>query len=402
MSHDQKAADTVLLRAARIIGVDRVIESANVLIEQGRISRISETDSLRAPEATVFDLSGLTLWPGFIDVHIHGAAGIDTMQASAEDLAQVSRFLAGQGVTSWLPTLVPSSSRQYESAISAIEEVMRDQQKETEPAGSLRSRALGVHYEGPFVNAAQCGALHREHFRVFGSLCDLETLPTITGNSAVHLMTLAPEIDGGIDLIHELKQRRWVVSIGHTRADLDVLDRALLAGARHMTHFMNAMPALHHRSPGPVGWGLLNDAVTCDVIADGIHIDPMILKLILGFKRGDRVALISDAIAPAGLGDGEYQIWGETIKVENGRTRNASGSIAGSVITMLDAVRLMLSLGVSQPDVARMASLNPARLLGIEGECGSIEEGKRADLVGLDAENNVRFVMIGGCVSVGD
>ena len=402
MSHDQKAADTVLLRAARIIGVDRVIESANALIEKGRISRISETDSLSAPDAAVFDLSGLTLWPGFIDVHIHGAAGIDTMQASAEDLARVSHFLARHGVTSWLPTLVPSSSRQYESAISAIEEVMRDQQKETEQAGSLRSRVLGVHYEGPFVNADQCGALHGEHFRVFGSIRDLETLPTITGNSAVHLMTLAPEIDGGIDLIHELKQRRWIVSIGHTRADLDVLDRALQAGARHMTHFMNAMPALHHRSPGPVGWGLLNDAITCDVIADGIHIDPMILKLILGFKRGDRVALISDAIAPAGLGDGEYQIWGETISVENGRTRNARGNIAGSVITMLDAVRLMLSLGASQPDVARMASLNPARLLGIDGECGSIEEGKWADLVGLDAENNVRFVMIGGRVSVGD
>ncbi len=385
MSHDQKAADTVLLRAARIIGVDRVIESANALIEKGRISRISETDSLSAPDAAVFDLSGLTLWPGFIDIHIHGAAGIDTMQASAEDLARVSHFLARHGVTSWLPTLVPSSPAQYQSAISAIEEVMLEQQKETEQAGSLRSRVLGVHYEGPFVNADQCGALHREHFRVFGSIRDLETLPTITGNSAVHLMTLAPEIAGGIELIRELDRRGWIISIGHTRADLDVLDRALQAGAQHMTHFMNAMPALHHRSPGPVGWGLLNDAITCDVIADGIHIDPMILKLILGFKRGDRVALIS-----------------ETIRVESGRTRNARGNIAGSVITMLDAVRLMLSLGVSQPDVARMASLNPARLLGVDGERGSIEEGKYADFVGLDAENNVRFVMIGGCVSVGD
>src|SRR6266568_1366373 len=153
MSHDQRAEDAVLLKAARIIGVDRVIDNANALIEKGRISHVSETDSLSAPGAAAFDLSGLTLWPGFIDVHIHGAAGIDTMQASAEDLARVSRFLAGQGVTSWVPTLVPSSSRQYESAISAIEEVMREQQKETEPAGSLRSQVLGVHYEGPFVNA---------------------------------------------------------------------------------------------------------------------------------------------------------------------------------------------------------------------------------------------------------
>src|SRR5947207_3209167 len=139
MSHDQKAANTVLLKAARIIGVDRVIESADVLIEKGRISRVSETDSLRAPEAAAIDLSGLTLWPGFIDVHIHGADGVDTMQGRAEGLLQVAKFLARQGVTAWVPTLVPSSSAQYESAISAIEEVMRDQQKETEHAGSLRS-----------------------------------------------------------------------------------------------------------------------------------------------------------------------------------------------------------------------------------------------------------------------
>jgi N-acetylglucosamine-6-phosphate deacetylase len=169
-----------------------------------------------------------------------------------------------------------------------------------------------------------------------------------------------------------------------------------------MTHFMNAMPPLHHRAPGPVGWGLIQDEVTCDVIADGVHLDPAILKLILRQKSAERVSLISDAVAPAGLGDGEYQIWGETIRVENGRTQNARGSIAGSVITMLDAVRMMRSLGATESDAARMASLNPARLLGIDNDCGSIQEGKRADLVALDEDINVRFTMIGGLPSTRD
>jgi N-acetylglucosamine-6-phosphate deacetylase len=159
------------------------------------------------------------------------------------------------------------------------------------------------------------------------------------------------------------------------------------------------MTPLHHRAPGPAGWGLLHDEVTCDVIADGIHIDPMMLKLILRTKTAERVSLISDAIAAAGLGDGDYQVWGERIAVRNGRTQNARGSIAGSVITMLDAVRMMLSLGASEIEVARMASTNPARLLGIDRDCGSIEAGKRADLVALDQDGNVRLTIAGGRVS---
>ena len=213
------------------------------------------------------------------------------------------------------------------------------------------------------------------------------------------MMTLAPEIDGGIDLVKELKKRNWIASIGHTRASPEVLDSALAAGARHMTHFMNAMTPLHHRAPGPVGWGLIHDEVTCDVIADGVHIDPSILQLILRNKTAERVSLISDAIAAAGLGDGDYEIWGEKIAVKNGRTQNARGSIAGSVITMLDAVRMMLSLGVTECEVARMASLNPARLLEIDDDCGSIEIGKRADLVAIDVDTNVRFTFVGGGVA---
>ena len=417
-------ANSFLLRNARTVLSDRIAESASLLIEDGRIARIVDSSSDEAVKSdSLIDLDGLTLFPGFIDVHIHGAVGVDAMEAGADDLCRVSEFLASAGVTAWLPTLVPARQAQYESAVRAISDLMGQQDWErgrparttSAPdlpsqdrnslnanelqAGRLRSQLFGVHYEGPFVNSEQCGALHREHFRTFKNVTDVDALPTINHKSAIHMMTLAPEIDGGIDLIKELKKRNWIVSIGHTRATTDILDQALAAGARHMTHFMNAMTPLHHRAPGPVGWGLLQDEITCDVIADGVHIDPAILKLIVRHKSPERISLISDAIAAAGLGDGVYEIWGEKISVNNGRTKNARGSIAGSVITMLDAVRLMLSLGVAESDVARMASLNPARLLGIDHDFGSIEEGKRADLVALDEARNVRLAIIGGRVA---
>jgi N-acetylglucosamine-6-phosphate deacetylase len=162
---------------------------------------------------------------------------------------------------------------------------------------------------------------------------------------------------------------------------------------------MNAMAPLHHRTPGPVAWGLARDDVTVDLIADGIHLDPFMLRLLLKLKGAAGISLISDAIAAAGKGDGEYQIWGETIAVRDGRTANAAGSIAGSVISILDAVRLLRSLGVSYVDLARMASLNPAKLLGLDNRCGSIEVGKRADLVALDQDGRVKLTLINGQIS---
>jgi N-acetylglucosamine-6-phosphate deacetylase len=382
---------TVLLRNARIVLPERTAEGASLLIQHARVARIIHSGESELPAAdSVFDLGGLTLFPGFIDAHIHGAVGVDVMAASAADLHRVSEFLVTQGVTAWLPTLVPAPATQYARAVKAIAELMSSQES---------ARVLGLHYEGPFVNEAQCGALHGEHFRTYSAPNDLEALPLPNIDGAVRMITIAPEIDGGVELVRELNERGWIVSIGHTRAAVDVLERAREAGARHMTHFMNAMAPLHHRAPGPIGWGLSRDDVTCDLIADGVHLDPFMLRLLLRLKTPDRLSLISDAIAATGLGDGEYQIWGETISVKDGRTRNSRGSIAGSVITTLDAVRMMLSLGVSEVDVARMASTNPARLLQIDQDYGSIEEGKRADLVALDASGQVRLTLVGGRVA---
>ena len=375
----------LVLENAHVVLPDRVINRGSVVIDSGLITRIGDV-SPSIPGATVIDLSNSMLLPGFIDVHIHGAVGIDVMDASPADLRTVSEYLASQGVTRWLPTFVPSSDQNYRSAVAAISQLREN----------TGAQILGLHYEGPFVNTAQCGALHTEYFKTYSSPEVLDTLPL--SEKGMKMITLAPEISGGVELIRELRARGWVVSIGHTRASLETLDQAFAAGARHMTHFMNAMSPLHHRTPGPIAWGLARDDVTFDLIADGIHLDPFMLRLLVKIKGAQAISLISDAIAAAGKGDGDYHIWGETISVKNGRTANAAGSIAGSVINMLDAVRVMGSLDITWVEIAQMASLNPARLLNLDHECGSIEIGKRADLVALNSDGTIGLTLVGGRV----
>lgn len=397
-------AEKLLLKNACVVGLRRDIDEADVLIKDSHIARISARGTPEEASNSI-SLDGLTLYPGFIDGHIHGAVGVDALEATAGDLQRVAAFLATRGVTAWLPTLVPAPAEDYARAVSAIETLMREQSNDNDetPVGA---HALGVHYEGPFVNAAQCGALRTEYFQTFADASSLaeivalpENCPALGDARAAHMITVAPEIEGGVLLVSELSKRGWIVSIGHTRADVSTLDAALVAGARHMTHFFNAMSPLHHRAPGVVGWGLTQDAVTCDVIADGVHCAPVMLDVALRCKTAERLILISDAVLPAGLGDGEYRVWGETIRVEHGRTRNARGAIAGSVSTMLDAVRTMHSLGCAPHEIARMASFNPARLLGVDRLTGSIETGKRADLVALDDEGQVRLTLVGGRIA---
>lgn len=389
---------TFLLSNLRILTPQRILVGASLLIKKEIIANIYENDSDVPKEVSgTFDLDGLTLYPGFIDIHIHGAVGVDTMEAEAEDLHKVAKFLSKNGVTAWLPTLVPSSDENYANVADAVTQLLNEEEEK-----KSASRALGLHYEGPFINPQQCGALRPPFFKTFRNTTDIAPLVKVKHDTAIHFTTLAPEIEGGIDLIKALVKENWIVSIGHTRSTIDILELAFEAGAKHITHFMNAMSPLHHRAPGAIGWGLLKDDVMCDMIADGVHTDPLMLRLALRCKTADRLALISDAVAPTGLGDGEYEIWGEKICVRHGKTENERGSIAGSVITMLDAVRFMLKLGVDENDVAKMASLNPARTLKIDKDYGSIEIGKRADVVAIDSEGKVRLTMIGGRVAYED
>ena len=329
----------------------------------------------------------ISVLPGFIDIHNHGAFGYDVNSATADSLLKVAAFLAANGVTAWVPTLVPDSDENYWRIIDTIDELIERQ------VGKPVAQAVGVHYEGVFANHAMCGALRPEYFKRYTGT-EIDELPTL--KAGVHMMTLAPEIGGSIDLIRELVKHGWLVSLGHTNADPDILDQALEAGARHMTHFFNAMTGLHHRSVGAVGWGLTNAEVTFDIIADGVHVDPRIIAMACRAKGVDKVSIISDSVAPTGLGNGEFELWEGTISVVNGRTRNEKGSIAGSVSTMLEGARLLRELGFVDDEIEKMTSLNAARLLGLDGDRGSIEVGKRADIIGLDREGHIAFTMIGG------
>lgn len=377
----------ILLKNIPVKLSDSQSEKISILINNGIIAQTSSENKLFGADE-VFDLSDQTIFAGFIDIHNHGAVGIDVNTATADELRKVGRFLASEGVTAWLPTLVPDSDEVYAKVSAAIEEVMETQNEE--PIAQI----VGVHYEGVFANEKMCGALRPQFFKTFKNGDEVQKLPRL--RKGVHLTTLAPEVENGIELIKELIAQGWIVAVGHTKADAATLDRAFEAGAKHLTHFFNAMSGLHHREVGVVGWALTKHEATFDIIADGVHVHPQILKFGAASKGADKVSLISDSVAPTGLGDGEFELWGEKISVFNGMTRNERGSIAGSVITMLDAVNRMRTLEFSDADVSQMASANPAKLLGIEATHGTIETGKRADLVALDANGKVNLVVIGG------
>lgn len=379
--------------------------SSDIVVEDGRI--VSVVPAAGGGDGDVHDCNGLTAFPGFIDIHNHGAVGVDVNEADVDGLVAVGEFLATQGVTAWMPTLVPDSDEAYRSAIDAINRLIGVQSE------MPIAQAVGVHYEGVFANENMCGALRPEYFRSFHNGSPAEeksgtalstkehentrigiSLPRL--KNGVHMTTFAPEIEGGIDLAGELARQKWIASIGHTRADVAVLDAAFKLGARHVTHFFNAMTGIHHRDIGVAGWAASNPEVTFDIIADGIHVHPRMLEMATRTKGTDKVLLISDSVAPTGLGDGEFDLWGEKVTVENKRTRNERGSIAGSVISMFDAFRGMRSIGFTAAEVARMASTNPAKLLGLESSHGSIRPGMRADIVLIAPDGSIRSVLIGG------
>lgn len=377
------------------------LKNANAILADGETenSFISVKDGIiflyngNLESGKVFELSGYTIYAGFIDIHNHGAAGVDVNTATANDLRKASKFLASKGVTAWLPTFVPDKTENYQRVINAIDEVIGTQDLET---SAPAARILGVHYEGVFANAQMCGALRPEFFKTFKNGDELNEIPRLKTRGAIHLTTLAPEIEGGIELIKELKKQNWIVSIGHTNANTEILNQALEAGATHVTHLFNAMTGVHHRDIGVAGWSLANDKMSCEIIADGVHVHPEMLKFAYKNKTAEKLALVSDSVKMAGLPDGEYELWNEKIAVVNGKTQNERGGIAGSVITMLDAVKMMRSLGIADAEVSKMASLTPAKILGIEKNYGSIETGKRADLVALDEQGNVKMTIISG------
>ncbi|HXG68235.1 MAG TPA: N-acetylglucosamine-6-phosphate deacetylase [Blastocatellia bacterium] len=386
----------LLLHNARVVLEDRV-QPGGVLAREGRIAEVFAGDDgpagLGANEK--IDLGGAYLAPGMIDLHIHGSAGVDVQNTDYAGLAKLSEFLLAEGVTGYFATYVPTDDRGYRAALAEIAAYTEGQ--DSQPP---RARILGIHFEGPFVNHNRCGALQRQHFRTYDG--DPRSVEVFTG--ANRLMTLAPEIEGGLALTRELTAGGVRVFIGHSQADPETLDRAFAAGARHITHFPNALDPMHHRKPGAVGWSLVRRDVTVDCIADFQHVHPLMLRLIYQTKGADRMALISDAIMAAGLGDGEFEIWGDKIAVRDGITAlmegPAKGTIAGSVIAMRQALANVVSLGVPVEQAARMAALTPAHSAGIAGEYGSIAPGKRADLIAFDEDFSLKLAVVGGRIGL--
>jgi N-acetylglucosamine-6-phosphate deacetylase len=390
----------LLLYNARVL-LESNVQHGSVLVRDGRIASVCSDDEtpvgLGADES--IDLGGAYLAPGMIDIHIHGSAGIDVQATDNAGLAKLSEFLLEEGVTGYFATFVPTDERGYLEAVAAIDSYNQEREAQGSKV-SPGARILGIHFEGPFVSEHRCGALRLEHFRSYDG--DPRSVDLFTGESpaARRLMTMAPEVEGGLELTRELTRNGTRVFIGHSQADPATLDLAFEAGARHITHFPNALDPLHHRKPGAVAWGLLRDDVTLDCIADFHHVHPLMLRLMYQSKSANRMALISDAIKPAGLGDGEFSVWGEGITVRDGRTALARESgevtIAGSVITMRRAVKNIVNLGVPVHEASSMASLVPARAAGIDSERGSIKEGLLADLVVFDDEFRMLYAIIGG------
>jgi N-acetylglucosamine-6-phosphate deacetylase len=396
----------LFLQNARVVLASQIVRGG-VLIRDDRIESVIGIDDapvgLGADER--LDLEGLYLAPGLIDIHIHGAAGVDVQATDEAGLAKLSEFLLSQGTTGYFATFVPTDEQSYRAALETISCYL-EQESAPGRLGAAKSRAkiLGVHFEGPFVSHNRCGALKREFFRSYdGDPASVELfvrgVTGADGAGAGRLMTLAPEIKGGIELARHLTRKGVRVFIGHSQAQPAVLDEAAEAGARHITHFPNALDPLHHRKPGAVGWGLLRQDVTLDCIADFHHVDPLMLQLIYKVKGPENVALISDAIQPAGLGDGEFEVWGERISVRGGRTSlesSAEGTIAGSVITMMGAFRNVVRLGTGIAEASRMSSAVPARVSGVALACGSISAGRVADLIAFDDELALKLMVLDG------
>ena len=337
-------------------------------------------EEIRLPENAV-------VLPGFIDEHIHGAGGADAMDGNADALETIANTVAAEGTVGFLATTMTQSRENILSAMSAVKAY-----REGEHGGA---RLLGIHLEGPFIAAAHKGAQPLEYVakpdtRVFDEYNE-------ASGGCIKIVTLAPEEEGAGELIAHLAVKGIVPSIGHTGAKCADIEKAIAQGAKNVTHTYNAQSALHHREIGTVGSAMLFDELTCELIADTIHVSVPAIKLLRKCKPEAGLVLITDAMRAKGLEDGESELGGQKVFVKNGEARLADGTLAGSVLRMNVAVKNMVEkAGLSLPEACDLATINPARVLGMEKETGSIREGKRADFAVLDEGFNVLCTVCGG------
>lgn len=361
----------------------------DVLAEDGKLS----FPGVPPEGCRVVDLKGAMLVPGFLDLHTHGGDNVDVNAATAEDFAQISRFFARNGTTGWLCSILTDTEEQTLWSIGQAREAMA--------APIAGARLLGIHLEGPFLSPEYKGAMP-EHLLKKGDAALFRRYQQAAGGT-VRYLTVAPEVEGVVDMIREISGE-VAVAIGHSGADYETAIRAIDAGARACTHTFNAMGLFHQHRPSIMG-AVLERPVYCEAICDGRHLHPGTVRMLLACKGWDRVVAVTDSIQAAGLPDGRYKLGVNDVVVEDGDAKLASNGVrAGSTLTTGQALKNLAAFtGQPVERVLPLLTLNPARLIGMEERKGSIAPGKDADLVVLDDQLNVKQTYVSGvCVYAGE
>lgn len=373
--------------AEKIYTEEKIIPNGMMIIEGDKIAGIIENQD-RSLVETIYDFSGMQVIPGLIDTHIHGAKGYDTMGADFTSLNEISKFLARNGITAFVPTTVTEELENIKKALLNIQDCI----------GKVNgAQILGSYIEGPYLGAKHRGA-HPENLIRTIELSEIQELLKGLGQT-VQTVTLAPDKEEALDLIRYLRTRGIHVSMGHTDATYEQVQQGALAGADIVVHMYNGMRGLHHREPGVVGAALVNDNIYTELIADFIHVHSAAMEIVLRCKPKNKVVLISDAMQATGLANGQYCLGTLEVTVKDGIVRTEDGSLAGSTTTILQSVRgLIQKMGVDPLVAVHMASLNPSQLLGLEKKIGSIKTGKQADLVVVDQDFQVAMTVIRGKV----
>lgn len=373
----------------KVVTPKEVIEDGAILIADGRIVAIDKTCVLRIPpDATVLDVHGMVVAPGFIDAHAHGGGGYDFMESTPEQIGAILRWMASTGVTGVLATV---ATARLEEQVRIVK-LLREACERNMPGAAI----LGIHLEGPYIHQGKRGAQPEQGIRL-PSIAEMEELIEISGGT-IKLVTLAPELPGALELVRFLHQQKIIASVGHSDATYEQTVAAAEAGVTRATHLFNSMRGLHHRAPGIVGAVLVRDDMYAEIILDGIHLHPAIAQLVLRAKGFERVVLITDATQAAGLGEGVYVRPGNRkITVKDGAARLDSGTLAGSVLTMDKAVSNAVRwLGLPLTKALAMASQVAAESLGLQQSKGVIAPGKDADLVVFKDDVHIWLTMVKG------
>ena len=373
------------------------IENGVILIEGHRISKVGPKERIKIPAAaTVTDNQDRLIVPGFLDMHIHGAAGHDLMEGSPEALAAVATYLARHGTTSYLATTVTASLERTLHAARGIGEVIRASHGSHGASDKIPGALpLGIHFEGPFLNIKKRGAHPASQIRKPSTEILERLLDAAEGTARV--FTLAPELQGALTVLEAARSHGLRVGIGHSNATHEEAERAIAAGATHAVHMYNAMRPFGHRDSGIIGAVLVDDRAYAELICDGIHVETPAIQLLVKTKGLDRLMLVSDSLSGAGMPDGNYRLGNFTVHVAGGVSRTIEGSLAGSTLTLDAAVRNLSSFtGFSYRECLPCATLNPAKLLGLEKQKGVIAPGADADLAILDRDFHVTQTYVRG------